>query len=398
MLLLVVVVLGAAGIAAEGSAIPQSVDHQLERALCIVRGGECQQDLAPCSVDTGRRETAASARILVFKVGGDKTIVRDERSDGTIAITVAYGKQTGFELAQGVHLAVSFGRGGIGLGGELTASAVASTEHGYTWIVRDPKAAGALVRRLGVSRRALESEVASGHLQVPALRYDQGGFLVSGGASRGRGTIELSSADVSGSRIDATTGRRTLYVQRTVDGALSLTGGPVGLTGSQRSRERYAITFDRSGRPVDLMVMTTGRYRVSMDLPARVQPAVGLLSAPTGRSRMYVEETHLDLTDPESLRVAEAFMDQVRHPRTVDAAAVAIAAALRHRLDAVGIVHARTYDADERRYGADGSIGVEGIRIGGQFSRTVEESHLVAATTRGIDGVWRKRTDCLALA
>ena len=398
MLLLVVVVLGAAGAAADGSGIPQSVDHQIERALCIVRGGECQQDRAPCSVDSGRRETAASARVLVFKVGGDKTVIRDERSDGTIAITVAYGRQSGFELAEGVHLAVSLGHGGIGLGGELTASAVATSEHGYTWIVRDPRAADALVGRLGVSRRTLERQVVAGDLQPPAQRYDQGGFAVGGGAARRGGAIELSSADVSGVRIDARTGRRTLYVQRTVDGALSLTNAGWGATGSQRSRERYAITYDPSGRPVDLMVMTTGKYRVSMDLPARVQPAVGLLSAPTGGSRMYVEETHLDLTDPESLRVAGAFMDEVRHPRGIDAASVAIADALRRRLDTVGVVHARTYDAGESRYGADASIGVKGIRIGGQFSHTIEDSHLVAATTRGLDGVWRKRTDCLARA
>jgi len=121
VLLLVVLVLGAAGLAADGSGIPQSVDHQLMRALCIVRGGECEQDRAPCAVVTDRHEDAASARILVFRVGGDKTIVREERSDGTIAITVAYGRQAGLEIAEGVHLAVSLGHGGIGLGGELTA-------------------------------------------------------------------------------------------------------------------------------------------------------------------------------------------------------------------------------------------------------------------------------------
>jgi hypothetical protein len=398
VLLLVVVVLGAAGMAADGSGIPQSVDHQLVRALCVVRGGECEMDRAPCSVSTDRRELAASARVLVFKVGGDKTIVRDERSDGTIAITVAYGKQAGLELAEGVHLAVSLGHGGIGLGGELTASAVATSEHGYTWIVRDPNAADALIGRLGVSRRELERQMATGHLRAPTQRYDQGGFSVSGGVARGSGALSLSSDDVAGSRTDATTGRRTLYVQRTVEGVLSLTGGAGGVTGSRRSRERYAITYDRNGRPVDLMVMTAGRYRVSMDLPMRLQPAVGLLSVPTGGSRTYVEETHLDLTDPENLRAAAAFMDQVRHPRAIDSASVAIADALRRRLDAVGVVHARTYDADERRYGIDGSIGIKGIRIGGQLSRTLEDTHLVAATTRGLDGVWRKRADCLSRA
>jgi hypothetical protein len=395
VLLLVVVVLGAAGIAADGSGIPQSIDHQLMRALCVVRRGECEQDRAPCAVATDRRETAASARILVFRVGGDKTIVREERSDGTIAITVAYGRQAGLEVGEGVHLAVSLGHGGIGLGGELTASAVATSEHGFTWIMRDPASADALVGRLGVSRGELERLVAAGRLQAPTQRYDQGGFAVEGGVSRRSGKLALASDDVAGARTDASTGRRTLYVQRTVEGTLSLTGGAGGVTGSHRTRERYAVTFDRSGRPVDLMVMTAGRYRASIDLPVRLQPAVGLLSVPTGHVRTYVEETHLDLTDPESLRVAVAFMDQVRHPDAVDSASVAIADALRRRLDAVGVVHARTYDADERRYGIDGSVGLKGIRIGGQVSRTLEDSNLVAATTRGLDGVWRKRADCL---
>jgi hypothetical protein len=193
------------------------------------------------------------------------------------------------------------------------------------------------------------------------------------------------------------TGRRTLYVQRTVEGSLSLTYGTAGATGARTDRERYAVTYDAAGRPVDLMVLATGIYRGSFDLPARLQPAVGLLSAPTGHVRTYVEETHLDLTDPESLRVARAFLDQVRHPDAVHTGAVvAIAAALRRRLDAVGVVHARTYDADERRYGVDGSVGVEGVQLGASLSRTLLESHLVAAATRGLDGVWRTRRDCLS--
>ena len=60
-----------------------------------------------------------------------------------------------------------------------------------------------------------------------------------------------------------------------------------------------------------------------------------------------------------------------------------------------GVVHARTYDADERRYGIDGSVGVEGVQLGASLSRTLLDSHLVAAATRGLDGVWRVRGDCL---
>jgi hypothetical protein len=403
VLLLVTVILGAVALVADASGVPASVHHQMLRALCIVRGGDCEQDRMPCPVALDRREDVAGVRILVFRVGGDKTIVREERSDGTIAVTVAYGRQTGFEVGQGVRFAISVGHGGIGLGGELTASAVATRERGYTWLVRSPRAADAIVARLGGTRGRLEREVAAGRVPAPDVSYGHDGFAVAGNLVRSGpgagGLLALSSEDVAGTRVDARTGRRTFYVQRTVDGSLSLTAGRGGLTGARRARERYAVTYDRDGRPVDLMVMTTGRYRVSTDLPVRLQPAVALLSTPTGHARMYVEETHLDLSDPDNLSAARGFLDQLRHPRAVGfGPAVTAADDLRRRLDVAGVVHARAYDADERRYGVQGSIGVEGLRIGGEASRTLEDSHLVAATTRGLDGVWRKRADCLARA
>jgi hypothetical protein len=399
VLLLVTVVLGAVALVADGAGIPQAVDHQLLRALCVVRGGECEQDRAPCPVRSDRRDDSVSARILVFHVGADKTLIREERSDGTVAVTVAYGKQAGLEVSGGAHLEVALGRGGLGLGGELTAAAVAMRERGYTWVLRDGRAADALMGRLGVGAGKLDAQIASGRVPPPTQRYRHGGLASRGSASAGtvaRATLGLSSQDVAGVRIDASTGRRTLYVQRTVEGSVSLTQGVAGATGGRMARERYAVTYDDAGRPVDLMVVTTGTYRGSFDLPARLQPVAGLLSAPTGHVRTYVEETHLDLTDPESLHVVRAFLEQVRHPDVVHAgAAVAIAAALRRRLDAVGVVHARTYDADERRYGVDGSVGVEGVQLGASLSRTLLDAHLVAAATRGLDGVWRTRRDCL---
>ena len=399
VLLLVTVVLGAVALVADGSGIPTAVDHQLLRALCVVRGGECEQDRAPCAVRSDRRDDAVSARILVFHVGADKTLIREERSDGSVAVTVSYGEQGGLEVSGGAHLGVSLGRGGVGLGGELTAAAVATRERGYTWVLRDGRAADALAQRLGVELGKLDALIASGRVPAPSQRYFHGGLAsrssISGGTLPG-GTLGLSSQDVAGTRTDASTGRRTFYVQRTVEGSLSLTYGTAGATGARTDRERYAVTYDAAGRPVDLMVLSTGIYRGSFDLPTRLQPAVGLLSAPTGHVRTYVEETHLDLTDPESLRVARAFLEQVRHPNLVHGgAAVAVAAALRRRLDEVGVVHARTYDADQRRYGIDGSVGVEGVQLGASLSRTLLDSHLVAAATRGLDGVWRVRHDCL---
>ena len=174
-MLLVTVVLGAVALVADGSGIPQAVDHQLLRALCVVRGGECDQDRAPCPVRSDRRDDAASARILVFHVGADKTLIREERSDGSVAVTVAYGKQAGLEVSTGAHLEVALGRGGLGLGGELTAAAVAARERGYTWVLRDGHAADALMGRLGVGHGKLDGLIASGRVPAPTQRYSHGG-------------------------------------------------------------------------------------------------------------------------------------------------------------------------------------------------------------------------------
>jgi hypothetical protein len=396
------VALGAGALAADGAGIPQSVHRQMLRALCVARGGDCEQDRAYCPVATDRRRDAVAARILVFRIGKDKTVVREQRSDGTIAVTVAYGKEGGLQAGEGVHVGLSLGHGGLSLGGELTAAAVATHERGYTWVLHDARSADALAGSLGVSEGELERLVAAGRLPKPALRYEQGGLRVSGTLSRGAGlggALGLSSQDVSGTRTDARTGRTTVYVQRAVDGSLSLTHSGASVTGSRGDRERYAVTYDAGGRPIDLMVMTTGTFKLSADLPNRLQPVAGLLSTPTGHARLYVEETHLDLTDPENLRPARAFLEQVSHPDAIAlGSAVAISTALRARLDAAGVVNARAYDADERRYGVDLSAAVDGVSIGGELSRTHEATRLIAATTRGIDGVWRTRTDCLGRA
>jgi hypothetical protein len=400
--LLVALVLGAVATVADGSGIPEAVHRQMLRALCVVRGGDCEQDRAPCPVATDRRRDAVAARILVFRIGQDKSVVREERSDGTIAITVAYGKEGGLEVTDGVHVGLAVGHSALNVGGELTGAAVATRERGYTWVLRDARAADALVGRLGVSKDRLERMIAAGRLPAPAQRYEQGGVRVQGMLSRGSvlgGSLGLSSQDVSGTRTDARTGRTTVYVQRTVEGSLSLTHDGASATATRGDRERYAVTYDASGRPVDLMVMTTGSFRIAADLPRRLLPAAGLLQVPTGHGRVYVEETHLDLTDPENLRLAGAFLAQVRHPDPASfGPAVAVAAALRRRLDDVGVVNARTYDSDERRYGVDLAAGFEGVSIGGELSHTHEDTRLAAATTRGLDGVWRTRGDCLARA
>ena len=58
------------------------------------------------------------------------------------------------------------------------------------------------------------------------------------------------------------------------------------------------------------------------------------------------------------------------------------------------VIDARTYAVDDetsRRRGPRRS----GAQIGGKYQSRTEKARLVAATTRGLDGQWRVRDDCL---
>ena len=78
------------------------------------------------------------------------------------------------------------------------------------------------------------------------------------------------------------------------------------------------------------------------------------------------------------------------HPR---GSAGAIAAFSR-RLHDDAVVDARTYALDEETFGAEGHVRAE-LKLGGKYETSTENTRLVAATTRGLDGRWRVRDECL---
>ena len=97
------------------------------------------------------------------------------------------------------------------------------------------------------------------------------------------------------------TGRRTFFLDRSSSACVSLTMAEIGARGERDGYERYAVTVDADGRPLDLVVLRQGTLQVSADLPSRLQTVAGLLSRPTRGGRMWTEETHLDLTEPTNL-------------------------------------------------------------------------------------------------
>jgi hypothetical protein len=114
----VLVALGASTAPGAGPAeVWSAVRRELHRALCIVTGGDCEQDRAPCPVASKSDSTEWSVSILVVKGGQEKTVLRELRSDGTVAVTVTNAKLGGLDTGLGIEGHLSLGRRSLGVGG-----------------------------------------------------------------------------------------------------------------------------------------------------------------------------------------------------------------------------------------------------------------------------------------
>jgi hypothetical protein len=384
VVLVVVCVLVAAGgvAAARGDGVADGFTRQVARALCLVSAGDCDQELEPCVVATGTWARQTAGTVVILRLGTDRTVITEERSDGTMTVTFVEADLAGRDAGKGVggHI------GAVRLGGDVAATVLARSGDGAVWELPDARRVPALLERLRRGRWAVGEP-------APTATFGESGWSVGLRGAVGvtvQGALGLTAADTYGSRLETSSGRRTFYVRRANDLVGTATIRDTGGSVSAAREEEYAVTVDASGRPVDLAVLRHGRLGGSADLPELVQPAVGLLSVATRRERAWVTETHLDLTDPDNAATAGAFLAQVRSPRPRLGAAVDISRELERRLRRSGVVHARTYALVGKTSGFDVRGGSGPFR--GRLTRSTAETdtRLLAAATRGRDGTWAR--------
>ena len=400
LLALVAIVLAAAALlVGGGEAVAGAVGRGMQRALCVVRGGECDLDIRPCVVSAGSVEDDGSVDLLVVRAGSDEVVLRQDRSDGTSAVSFARLRRGGLELTTGAGGHARIGRRRLRLGSQASATVLALLGRSTTWVLPDRAAAARLVDRIVVDgprdlgRRILDGgRPAGADAPKPSLRTTTGGASVTlGGTARGAG-LELGAADLAGSSVDDR-GRHTYLVRRRSSLTLSLgRAGEAGHAGD----ELYTVTTDRAGRPVDLGILRGEELHVGADLPKVVQPAAGFLDVPTSAHRRWETEEHLDLTEPESRAVAGDFLRQVISPRPHLGRLVAVSSALRRALDERGVLDARTYAVSDGSSSGFGLGAKVGVAVGADYERRTSSERLVAAVQRGRDGLWRRRTDCVA--
>ncbi|MGI8593869.1 MAG: hypothetical protein ACR2ML_05810 [Solirubrobacteraceae bacterium] len=404
MLLLVALVLAAATTVVVDPGIGRAVLDGIRRALCEVSGLGCSADSArqPCVVKSRGDRDSASVTVALVRVGANAAVLREVRSDGTVAVTLLEGGSAGAEIGLGAGL--DLGRS-LALGGELRAAAIAGLGGGRTWIVPDAAAADRLIKDLGQRRRPIvdgplglvRDAFGDGpEVREPDIVFTEGSTGKDGSASWRRGgqraSIDRDLGEAVGMRTDRRTGLRTAYVRvdRATSAALSSRLLGSGAGGSSSSLA-LGVTLDRAGEPVELSL--TGSQAVSgvAGLPAPLRRLVATNQL-DGGGRIEID-ARLDLRDPGNREAALRFLDGVRRPDRV-AELVGAAGGLGDRLLSFSDLQARAYRVNERRSSAGGRVKAGG-GVGGGLSRQREDSRLAGAWERPPGGAWRERLDCV---
>src|SRR3954447_2070414 len=134
---LVALVLGAAAALAAATGIGESVGAAMRRALCGDTGGVAARRRALCVATGGscgahscvvasRREVSSGEfDVGVARVGTEETILREERADGTVALTLIRARAGGPQTGIGAQAQLGIGEHEFAVGAEARLALIA---------------------------------------------------------------------------------------------------------------------------------------------------------------------------------------------------------------------------------------------------------------------------------
>lgn len=383
--LAVVLTVALGGSTGAAAGIVNAVAGQLRHALCVVGGGSCP-DLTPrpCAVATRRDTRHYAVSLIVFRVDHDRYILREEMSDGTFRLTVARAGAFGGEVGAGARATVTLRGRTLGVTDEVRAGAQGVLATGRVFVARDAREAAAFMRAIGdgddppASAREVFYEGGLRGLATIGV-----GNSVAGASLRG-----LGGAVISGRR-DRRTGHVTLGLNAGSAGWGALTialGGPVTI---EERAVSLAVTIDRRRRATELSLAASGTLAGGAALPPSLARALGGRAAVLsvdGRGRRVELAARLDLRDPLVAAAWQRFRDD---PASGDAIS-GLGAAIRDRAH----LDVRMYGTKITSSGASAGLG-QIVQAGGEYDHTVEDSRLLAASSRPSGGLWEQRSDCL---
>lgn len=398
-----------AGALLAGSVLAQApfaagaVSRQFARALCIARLGDCNRTLEPCVVRASSKDSGFSVSVIAIELGGGEIATIERRSDGTYLVSSGTRTSGGLFGSVGIGAkAEAGGKLGLDLSGGVSVSR--SISDGRGWIVRSRAEADRLLADLaaatptsgGRTRPVVRGRRRTRALPEPDIVYREQKNDLDGNVSltiaKAKATGGVAGVGRSVERTDRRTGERTVsFIPDTLDvtGKLPLLG-----SGSRRIHggEEYRLVFDAAGRPVDLQIQA-----ISDELPEIARPFGGMLQG-TGKERpdRYETTAHLDLTDAVNRAAAAVLLRRNGNAGRVTEQDERDLDRLRERVERTGTVEVRGLRTESggRPYAMSVSTGIG--RLGARALKTTASSRLITAASRGLDGSWHPRDDCVA--
>lgn len=410
--LVAVVLLAAGAIAAvAGPGLSNRVTTAWQRALCTVVGQSCPTlDREPCPLLRTDRTLATRVSIGWLRLGNDRALAIERRSDGTYEINLIEGI--------GAGAGATLTRSGL----EGTIDALLSARAGRTFTAPNRQAAEALVARL--RKRALPGaeSLVRGAADLAGLAGAEPGvdaYVVSGraavsaAAQLGLGSILEGGAEADGAaelglRIAAHRREATAYLA--LDGRVGAFFDALPSASLPRSSPRGRGRGGRPGRAHDRDDPSTGDRddegpgsvlnpdKLHADVERVAGGTIALRLAPGPRvlavditamvgSGDERRELHARI-DPEDPAVAAALHAWRRHPTDPNGLAelgraAAASAALDERRYAI--------ESSEKDYG--GEVG-SGPGLGLTVTKGLQTATLLEQRSRPVGGVWERRIDC----
>jgi hypothetical protein len=380
---LVVVVssaLAAGGTAADAERVPRAVAAQVEKAFCLVAGGDCLAPGGPraCVVRRDARSRVRELSAAVFRLRDGRSVLLEHRSDGTVRVTVGLSNAAGATAVLGARFLV--GGRGVSAAGEVGGGGEAAWLRRY--VVADAAAARRLVERLE------EHDPPVGGGAAGVVRFLAGGsgdeheraIAFAGEAQAeaalralGLGGVARAARRVAaGVRVDRS-GARTLLLALDREVTASLAAPLTGLGMGLSSTRDVELELGRDGRPAMLTVRATGAVRGDAKAGGWSSDGGDLVEG----------EARLDLADPRVRALAGRLLGG-----DADAGSD-LAAELRRgaRLDA------RVYATGRDSRTSGGTVAVGG-QLGLETTTTTESARLVGAWGREPGAGWTQRLDC----
>lgn len=399
LLVISTLVVGGGAMAVKGEGLAASVLAQFARGICVVGGGDCERDRAPCVIGSQTTSRNLVVVVTVIRLAGGHTIIRQRSSDGTEMVTLIGSGGAGLELTAGGSVSI----GGAEFGAAASGSFGGRIARGRAWVVPSAAAAERLIAQLtpatmiGRGRLPLASPRSRRAAPPPAdISFGESGLSSIIGGRLAAAGISFEAEDLVGERLDHRTGQRTLTIARRNELLADLSPLPAsGVEGGLRRSELYTLTLDRAGNPIDLGVFDARRFHAGAKLPGAVSTLVaGVGSLPLRKGMLVEVEQHLDLSNAASRQVAASFIAALRGRGVGFGPAADVSEALKARINSDGVTLVRSYGIEGKRSGFGGKLGA-GVGLAGNYQRSVENATLLDARVRGIDQNWRARSDCL---